>query len=269
MMQPTYNNIGIGYNSTRQADDHLAGRMFALLEAGTGKQYLDIGCGTGNYTVALEKKGLHFTGVDPSEVMLTEARQKSKTIHWFQGTAENIPCKDESFDGALGSLTLHHWKNVGQGFKELYRVLKPKSKLVFFTSLPEQTQGYWLTHYFPKIIYESSLSLPPPDTLKQCGSDAGFHFIEQENYFVNEDLEDLFLQSGKHNPELYFNENVRKGISTFALLTNKEEVEKGLQHLRTDIDSGKFEFIKQQYDNDLGDYCFVVFEKLHPTSHLV
>lgn len=260
-MQSSYNNIGIGYNSTRQADDHLVERMFALFEGKNGKQYLDIGCGTGNYTVALEKKGLQFTGVDPSEVMLNEAKQRSKTINWLQGAAENIPCKDESFDGALGSLTLHHWKNVGQGFKELFRVLKPKSKLVFFTSLPEQTQSYWLTHYFPKIIYESSLGLPPLDKLKNCGSDSGFRFIEQENYFVKEDLKDLFLQSGKHNPELYFNENVRKGISTFALLTNKEEVEAGLKHLRSDIDSGKFESIKKQYDNDIGDYCFVVFGK--------
>lgn len=233
--------------------------MFALL--GSDKYYLDIGCGTGNYTVALEKKGLQFTGVDPSEVMLNEAKQKSKTINWLQGTAENIPCKDESFDGALGSLTLHHWKNVGQGFKELFRVLKPKSKLVFFTSLPEQTQSYWLTYYFPNIIYKSSLGLPPVATLKQCGDDAGFRFIQQENYFLKEDLKDLFLQSGKHNPELYFNETVRKGISTFALLTNKEEVDAGLKHLRSDIDSGKFEAVKKQYDNDLGDYCFVVFKK--------
>jgi ubiquinone/menaquinone biosynthesis C-methylase UbiE len=258
-MQPTYNKIGIGYNSTRQADPYLSERMFALL--GSGKHCLDIGCGTGNYTVALEKKGLQFTGVDPSEVMLKEAEQKSKTINWLQGTAENIPCGDESFDGALGSLTLHHWKNMGQGFKELFRVLKPKSKLLFFTSLPEQTQGYWLTHYFPKTIYKSSLNLPPLDTLKQCGHNAGFNFIEQENYFVKEDLKDLFLQSGKHNPELYFNETIRKGISTFALLTNKEEVDAGLKNLRSDIDSGKFESVKNKYDNEIGDYCFVVFEK--------
>lgn len=260
-MQPSYNKIGLTYNSTRAADPYLWERMFALLGGEKGKQYLDIGCGTGNYTVALEKKGLQFTGVDPSEVMLNEAKQKSKTIDWLQGTAEQIPVEDNSFDGALGSLTLHHWKNVGQGFKELYRVLKPKSKLVFFTSLPEQTQSYWLIHYFPKIIYESSLGLPPLATLKQCGSDAGFRFIEQENYFVKEDLKDLFLQSGKHNPELYFNETIRKGISTFALLTNKEEVEAGLKQLRADIDSGKFESVKKKYDSEIGDYCFVVFEK--------
>jgi ubiquinone/menaquinone biosynthesis C-methylase UbiE len=260
-MQPTYNKIGIGYNSTRQADEYLLSHMFALLEGEKGKQYLDIGCGTGNYTVALEKKGLSFTGVDPSEVMLKEAKQKSKTINWLQGTAEQIPAEDNSFNGALGILTLHHWQNIGEGFKELFRVLKPKRKLVFFTSLPEQTLGYWLSHYFPALIKRSGQNLPALTVLQNYGVEAGFKFRLQENYFVKEDLKDLFLHSGKHDPELYFREEIRKGISTFAALSNKEEVDKGLQNLRNDIDSGKFASVKKQYDNTIGDYCFVVFEK--------
>lgn len=260
-MQPSYNTIGIGYNNTRQADPYLADRMYALLQPERDGHYLDIGCGTGNYTVALQKKGLRFTGVDPSDIMLTEAKAKSEDINWIKGTAEDIPLKNETFDGALGSLTLHHWQNIEQGFKELYRVLKPQGKLVFFTSLPEQTRAYWLTHYFSGIIEASSRSLPLLDTLKRCGDAAGFKFISLENYFVKDDLKDLFLQSGKHNPEIYFNEHVRKGISTFALLANKEEAEAGLKHLRKDIDSGIFPEIKRKYDNTIGDYCFIVFRK--------
>jgi ubiquinone/menaquinone biosynthesis C-methylase UbiE len=260
-MSPTYNKIGIGYNSTRQADPHLLERMHALLELKTDGHYLDIGCGTGNYTIALQQKGLQFTGVEPSDIMLEQAKAKSKNIAWIKGTAENIPFDNETFDGALGSLTLHHWQNIEQGFKELFRVLKPGSPLVFFTSLPEQTAGYWLMHYFPRLIKASSQNLPSLEFLKTCGDKAGLKFITQENYFVKEDLRDLFLQSGKHDPELYFNENVRKGISTFAALSNKEEVDAGLKQLRADIDSGKFQEIKQKHENEIGDYCFVVFNR--------
>ena len=260
-MHPAYNKIGIGYNNTRQADPYLAERMYVLLKPETGGRYLDIGCGTGNYTRALQQKGLQFTGVDPSEIMLNEARSKSKTIDWLQGTAENIPCKNEGFSGALGSLTLHHWQNIEKGIKELFRVLEPGARLVFFTSLPEQTESYWLMHYFPRLIKASAQDLPPLEFLKKCGSKAGFEFITRENYFVKDDLKDLFLQSGKNNPELYFNENIRKGISTFALLANKEEIDAGLKCLREDMDSGKFPEIKQKYESDIGDYCFVVFHK--------
>lgn len=263
---PIYNKIGLTYNSTRQADPYLMERMYLLLclhqADRRNKEYLDIGCGTGNYTVALaQKKGLKFTGVDPSEVMLKEARAKSKEINWMQGTAENIPVKDGAFAGAIAILTTHHWQDIGKGFKELYRVLQPGSKLVIFTSPPEQMYSYWLNHYFERIIKASSANMLTLEAMGSLGTKAGFNFVQVENYFVKPDLKDLFLQSGKHDPEIYFREEIRKGISSFAALANKEEVEKGLIQLRIDIDSGKFEEIKKQYESDKGDYCFVVFEK--------
>lgn len=261
MPTPIYNSIGLTYNTTRKVDPYLLERMYNLLSPQKDKQYLDIGCGTGNYTIALVKKGMQFTGVDPSEVMLTEAKAKSSKVEWVSGIAENIPFNDETFNGALGILTLHHWQHIENGLKELFRVLQPKSKLVFFTSSPEQMEGYWLNHYFPRLIKVSGEKMPSVEKVTELAQNAGFNFVEVENYFVKPDLQDLFLHSGKHNPELYFKEEIRKGISTFAALSNKAEVEKGLAHLREDIDSGKFESIKQQYENNKGDYCFVVFEK--------
>ncbi len=235
--------------------------MLAPLEPQKGKQYLDIGCGTGNYTIALEQKGIQFIGIDPSEVMLKEAKIKSSTINWLKGTAENIPAENNFFNGAIATLTIHHWQNKQQGFKELNRVLISGSKLVFFTSAPEQTKGYWLSHYFPTIIENASKVLPSIESIKKDAEENGFKLQTIENYFVKEDLQDLFLHSGKHNPELYFNEQIRKGISTFATNAAHPEIQKGLAQLRKDIDNSHFPEIKKQYDNKIGDYCFVVFEK--------
>lgn len=261
MPTPIYNSIGLTYNSTRKVDPYLLERMYSLLSPQKDKQYLDIGCGTGNYTIALAQKGIKFTGVDPSEIMMTEAKVKSNKVEWVSGVAEKIPFRDDTFSGVLASLTLHHWQSVEQGIKELYRVLQPGSRVVIFTSSPEQMEGYWLNHYFPRLIKVSSEGMPTIERVRLHAENAGFKFIEVENYFVKPDLQDLFLHSGKHAPELYFKEEIRKGISTFSALSNKAEVEKGLAHLREDIDSGKFAAIKQQYENDKGDYCFVVFEK--------
>jgi hypothetical protein len=49
--------------------------------------------------------------------------------------------------------------------------------------------------------------------------DAGFKNIIQETFFVTNDLQYLFLQSGKYRPEIYFDKNVRDGISSFQLAT--------------------------------------------------
>ena len=72
-----YETIGEGYNATRQADPFLTERFFHLLQALNNGLYLDIGCGTGNYTIALAGRGLNFYGVDPSEKMLAEARLRA------------------------------------------------------------------------------------------------------------------------------------------------------------------------------------------------
>jgi len=260
-MTQLYDTIGEGYDSTRQADPYLAGRLFELLQPQEGKEYLDLGCGTGNYTAALAEKGLRLCGVDPSEKMLREAEARSKKVRWLRGTAAQLPLGDETFSGALATLTVHHWTDLERSFAEIFRVLKKQSRLVFFTADPGQIKGYWLAHYFPRMLHDSVVTMPAIETLCAAAGKAGFKVAAKEPYSVRDDLRDLFLYAGKNRPELYFDENVRKGISSFAVLANAAEVEEGLRRLRADIDSGALEQIKSRYENDLGDYLFLVFEK--------
>jgi ubiquinone/menaquinone biosynthesis C-methylase UbiE len=260
-MQTKYDKIGIGYNRTRKADKYLVGRFYHHLNPEKGKQYLDIGCGTGNYTIALNNQGVYFTGIDPSNEMLNIARSKSEGIEWIKGNVEAIPLGNYLFDGAIASLTIHHWDDLNAGFTELSRVLKPKSSLVIFTSTPKQMESYWLMHYFPKMLRTSILQMPSQETVEKSLMNAGFEIIGTEKYFVNNELEDLFLQSGKYNPELYLKEEVRQGISSFASFSNQEEVEKGLQELKKDIETGKINEIIEKYESDQGDYLFIISER--------
>src|SRR5688572_25181761 len=230
-----YDKIGVGYNTTRQADPYLFSRLYAMLSLTTDGHYLDVGCGTGNYTIEFANKGIRFTGIDPSSEMLLTAKTKSDKVNWLNGIAEELPFSDNSFDGAIATLTIHHWKNIENGFKEIARVIKPGSRLVIFTSSPEQMDGYWLNHYFPELIKRSSLQMPSVETVELALKHAGFTINTFEKYFVQDDLQDLFLQCGKNRPEIYFDENVRRGISTFAALANKEEVDAGLKMLADDI----------------------------------
>ena len=92
--------------------------------------------------------------------------------------------------------------------------------------------------------------------------ESGFQNIHTEKYFIEADLQDLFLYSGKFNPNLYLQASIRKGISSFADLANKAEVERGLLALKADIQSGKWEQIKNQYDNQMGDYLYIIAKKL-------
>lgn len=257
-----YNHIGVSYNTTRKADPYLTDRLYQLLKPQIDGEYLDIGCGSGNYTLALKVRGLQFTGVDPSELMLSLARYQSAIINWVNSSVENLPFADSIFDGAIATLTLHHWQNLEHGFAELSRVLNHGSRLVIFTSTPEQMQGYWLNYYFPQMLSKSISVMPTMSKINEAAEKTGFIVTLQEKYFVLPDLQDLFLYSGKHKPELYFSDAVRDGISSFSLISDQEEVMQGLTLLKNDIDNGKFAAVKASFENDLGDYVFVVLEKV-------
>jgi SAM-dependent methyltransferase len=260
-METIYNAIGTGYNTTRRADPYLVNRLFHHLNPEPDGLYLDIGCGTGNYTTALADKGLNFTGVEPSEKMLIEARNKSEIINWLEGTAENNPADDAEFNGVIATLTIHHWVDLERSFKEIYRVTKENGRIVFFTATPTQMNGYWLNHYFPKMLRSSIDQMPAFEVINDALRAAGFNIITTEKYFISDDLKDMFLYSGKHNPKLYFNEDVRKGISSFAALASIEEVNAGLLQLQADLDSGYFKTVRNIYENDFGDYLFLVAKK--------
>lgn len=152
---PKYDSIGQAYDTTRRADPYLLERLDALLSPRAGKKYFDIGCGTGNYTIALHEKGIDFTGIDPSQNMLSKARDRKPGMDWVCAAAEAIPFPDSFFDGAVGTLTIHHWSDLEKACREICRVLKPGGRMVLFTSSPRQMQGYWLNHYFPEMLKAS------------------------------------------------------------------------------------------------------------------
>ena len=260
-MNPVYDTIGANYNLTRRADPYIAGRLLYFLDPQKNGRYLDVGCGTGNYTIALANAGLHLFGIEPSLEMLNDARRRHAGIFWLQESAEQINIDDESFAGAIATLTIHHWTDIQQGFKEIARILKWGGKFVLFTTTPVQMEGYWLNHYFPQMLQASIAKMPSFELVTDALDVAGFEIKTTEKYFIKDDLQDKFLYCGKNDPAVYLDEIVRKGISSFAALANKAEVNHGIARMRHDLKTGGFETIKNRYDNLNGDYLFIIAEK--------
>lgn len=256
-MKTSYDSIGKGYDTTRKADPYIAQLLHDGLDLPVGLEVLDVGCGTGNYTIALSERGLRLTGIDPSERMLDEARKKAGSVQWAQGVAEKLPFADRSFDGAIATLTTHHWSDMEAGFREIRRVLRPEAPLVIFTSTPEQMRNYWLWHYFPTMMERSAAVMPGKAHTIDALHDAGFSLVTTDPYWVKDDLQDLFLYSAKHTPAHYLDPVYRQGISSFTTLGDDQEIRAGLLRLEEDIASGNWHAVSNSFIDTSGDYLFI------------
>lgn len=104
----------------------------ALVE---GARALDVACGTGDLSLVLAEAGAaHVTGVDFCRPMLEVAARKAagdagRTLPFVEGDALRLPFTDESFEVVTIAFGLRNLAGVGEGLRELHRVLKPGGSL--------------------------------------------------------------------------------------------------------------------------------------------
>ena len=97
---------------------------------------LDAPTGFGRHARPLAKLGFHVTGVDRSDVQLSEARRLAGKVEWprwVQADFRELPFEDESFDAVLCLFTSIGYRGEEgdrQAFAEYLRVLRPGGSLV-------------------------------------------------------------------------------------------------------------------------------------------
>lgn len=98
-----------------------------------GKIIIDIGCGGGRFVnEALKQNPKLIIALDYSgaiEQLQRNLGNKVEKLLLIQADALNIPIKDNVLDFAYSIGALHHTSNVKKGFKEICRIVKPKSKI--------------------------------------------------------------------------------------------------------------------------------------------
>jgi ubiquinone/menaquinone biosynthesis C-methylase UbiE len=105
----------------------------------TPAQILDVPTGFGRHALPLATLGFHVTGIDRSDVQLSEARRISGEVEWpkwVQGDFRELPFEDESYDAVLclfSSIGYRGEEGDRQAFGEFLRVLKPGAALVLET----------------------------------------------------------------------------------------------------------------------------------------
>jgi len=125
--------------SAGHADDLIAAteREFVLGRVDAGQRVLDLGCGTGRYTVPLAATGARVTGLDLAASMLDRAAAKlaaaGLTADLRRGDMTELPFETGSFDVVVSTLTLMHVPPADRQrvFCEIARVLVPGGLVLF------------------------------------------------------------------------------------------------------------------------------------------
>src|SRR5438128_1552764 len=99
-----------------------------VLDAGTGP-------GTLAREIARRQPQLQVYGIDLSEDMIRLARAHAKReqleerVHFDVGNVAHLPYPDHSFDLVVSTISMHHWYELEQPLRDLYRVLRPGGRL--------------------------------------------------------------------------------------------------------------------------------------------
>jgi SAM-dependent methyltransferase len=112
-------------------------RAVKLARIGPSETVVDIGCGTGNLSLAVlaAQPGAQVTGLDPDRAALRRAARKARrrglSLTLVQGYADRLPAEDASLDHVVSSLALHHVDDEGRvGFaRDAFRALRPGGKV--------------------------------------------------------------------------------------------------------------------------------------------
>jgi ubiquinone/menaquinone biosynthesis C-methylase UbiE len=261
MKKTAYDQIGKDYNNTRVADPRITKEIFNLLELPRGAMIADIGAGTGNYSCALSNLGFKLICIEPSEEMIKQAIP-SNNIKWLQGYAENIPLPDNSVDGIVMILSLHHFSNVEFAVREAARIC-PRGQLVVFTMDPRKSEEFWFNEYFPEIAVHVEKSFLPLEELISLFTISSKWTATIRDFPLPSDLMDKNMCSGWNKPEMYFDSQFRQNTSGFAL-ADQNEVEKALTRLYGDLSTGewykKYGSLRKRDSFDAG-FRFIRFGK--------
>ena len=159
---------------------------------------LDVGCGTGDFCIELERAGLEVFGIDSVSSMLKIAKSKITSLfsilnsQFSMADAHSLPFLDNSFDGITIGFALRHLE-IPIFFDEARRVLKPKGKIVILeVSSPKSLLLRWFHRlYLQRIV--------PAIAYIFCSKTREYAYLHQsyELYMPKQEkLERLFCEKG-------------------------------------------------------------------------
>lgn len=115
-----------------------------------GRVVLDVGCGTGLYTLKLARRGAKVLGLDPARGLVVQARRKARRwglrgAAFGVGVAEALPVADGCADAVVCCGSVFAFvEDPAAALREFHRALKPGGWLIFDAENRFSLDTFWL-----------------------------------------------------------------------------------------------------------------------------
>jgi ubiquinone/menaquinone biosynthesis C-methylase UbiE len=153
---PDSNNIDL----SKFPDNPAQGRMRIAVEwmDDVNESLLDAGCSYGYGTIHYSRKAKKTTGIELDSLSIEVAKKKYPAIEFHNGSLEELPFGDESFDTIIMADVFEHVHNRQKVLDELFRVMRAGAYVIIttphtglFAFLDPYNHGYYLKKYFGPI----------------------------------------------------------------------------------------------------------------------
>lgn len=137
-----WDTVATGYvESTMEFFQEYAKEAIDLAGVTTQSQVLDVACGPGTLSLLVSNQVNQVQAIDFSEPMVAHfhrhiEEQKIENIELNVGDGQALTFTDNSFDAAFSMFGLIFFPDRHQGFRELYRTLKPGGRAIVSSWAP-------------------------------------------------------------------------------------------------------------------------------------
>jgi SAM-dependent methyltransferase len=132
---PQLNTRELGWGTWSIPDDELG-----VLGEVAGRDILELGCGGGQWSMFLRKRGARAVGIDLAARQLWHARRITRelgiAVPLVQGSAERLPFGDEHFDIVFCDHGAMSFADPERTVPEAARVLRPGGRFAFNMTTP-------------------------------------------------------------------------------------------------------------------------------------
>lgn len=154
------------------------------------KSVLDVGCGSGRFSIPIHNKGIKVVALEYDKIPLVKLKSKDQTIPMILGDGKKLPFKNQSFDCIICIQALDYI-DIKQDFffKECNRTLK-KTGLLLFTLRNKNSYKRFITrlmtlndrYSLPFTSLNDSLPVTSLNDLKQKLYNIGFTIEKVKGY---------------------------------------------------------------------------------------